>query len=84
MAIFSISLRLLIPLKGVLKRVPLRRISLAMLFFYNGLVRIAAEKRGGNCRPKQKKGRAGKALPLKENQYHLGGLDIFPFNFYYK
>ena len=38
MAIFSISLRLLIPLKGVLKRVPLGRISLAMLFFYNGLV----------------------------------------------
>ncbi len=37
MAIFSISLRLLIPLKGVLKRVPLGRISLAMLFFYNGL-----------------------------------------------
>ncbi len=38
MAIFSISLRLLIPLKGVLKRVPLGRISLAMLFFYNGLI----------------------------------------------
>ena len=39
MAIFSISLRLLISLKGVLKRVPLGRFSLAMLFFYNGLRR---------------------------------------------
>ena len=38
MAFFSISLRLLIPLKGVLKRVPLGRISLAMFFFTTALV----------------------------------------------
>ena len=44
MAIFSISLRLLIPLKGVLKRVPLGRISLAMLFFLQRLKRCAIEK----------------------------------------
>jgi len=38
MAIFSISLRLLIPLKGGTEKSAVPRISLAMLFFYNGLV----------------------------------------------
>jgi hypothetical protein len=42
MAIFFISLRLLIPLKGVLKGVPFPKIELAMLFFDNGLAVIQA------------------------------------------
>ena len=46
MAIFSISLRLLIPLKGVLKRVLFRAFLWPCYFFYNGLFPAKRGKTG--------------------------------------
>jgi hypothetical protein len=38
---------------------------------------------GGRGIKAKKKAEPWLALPLKENLYHLGGLDLFPFTFHY-